>query len=85
MALPADEQVGFSLSTQQTGVEAVVGQRDEAHLCVYNVGQVERLLHDGHEGLPEVCGDKHVGHGQQAVGPEGLNQEQPVDGLPDGC
>lgn len=55
-----------------------------AHLCVHDVGQVQRLLHDGHEGLPEVGGHKHVGHGQQAVGAEGLDQEQAVDGLPDG-
>ena len=55
-----------------------------AHLCVHNVGQVEWLLHDGHEGLPEVGGHKRVRHGQQAVGAEGLDQEQAVDGLPDG-
>lgn len=56
----------------------------KAHLRVHNVRQVERLLHDGHEGLPEVRGDEHVGHGQQAVGAESLDQEQAVDGLPDG-
>ena len=55
-----------------------------AHLCVHDVGQVEWLLHDGHEGLPEVGGHKHVRHGQHAVGAEGLDQEQAVDGLPDG-
>lgn len=57
----------------------------EPYLSVHDVGQVERLLHNGHEGLPQVCGHKHVGHGQQAVGAEGLDQEQAVDGLPDGC
>lgn len=56
----------------------------EAHLCVHDVGQVEWLLHDGHEGLAEVRGDEQVGHGQQAVGAESLDQEQAVDGLPDG-
>lgn len=45
------------------------------YLCAHNVGEVKWLLHDGHEGLSEVCGNKHVGHGQQAVGSESLNQE----------
>lgn len=61
-----------------------MGHEDIHYLCAHNVGEVERLLHDGHEGLSEVCGNKHVGHGQQAVGSEGLNQEQAVDGLPNG-
>ena len=55
-----------------------------AHLRVHDVGQVEWLLHDGHEGLSEVGGHEHVCHGQQAVRAEGLDQEQAVDGLPDG-
>lgn len=56
----------------------------EHHLCAHNVGQVERLLHDGHEGLPQVRGHKHVSHGQQTIRPESLNQEQAVNGLSDG-
>lgn len=54
------------------------------YLCVHDVGQVQRLLHDGHEGLPKIGGNKYVGHGQQAVRAEGLDQQQAVDGLPNG-
>ena len=60
------------------------GHGASAHLRVHDVGQVERLLHDGHEGLSEVGGHEHVCHGQQAVRAESLDQEQAVDGLPDG-
>lgn len=57
-------------------VNAVYGSKDETlghYLCAHNVGEVKWLLHDGHEGFPKVCGNKHVGHGQQAVRSESLN------------
>lgn len=62
----------------------MLGPAADSHLGAHDVGQVKWLLHDGHEGLAEVGGYEHVGHGQQAVGPEGLDQQQAVDGLPDG-
>lgn len=89
-----DGRVWLHLHTKKSEVSVSQGQRvpargqespgGEAHLCVHDVGQVEWLLHDGHEGLAEVRGDEQVGHGQQAVGAESLDQEQAVDGLPDG-
>lgn len=51
------DAVSYSAMRSQDGV---LGH----YLCAHNVGEVEWLLHDGHEGLSEVCGNKHVGHGQ---------------------
>lgn len=86
MALPAagESERGESTAQATAWLPRRGAWAAAAHLCVHDVGQVQRLLHDGHEGLPEVGGHKHVGHGQQAVGAEGLDQEQAVDGLPDG-
>ena len=63
---------------------AVVQLLYEVYLVVHNVGQVQRLLDDGHEGLPQHLGDKDVRHGEQAVGTEGLDQQQLVDRLANG-
>lgn len=53
-------------------------------LTVHDVGQVEGLLDYGHEALSQDLGHKDVGHGQQAVGPECLDQQQLVHCLANG-
>lgn len=74
----AKKHCAWAVARADTRAHSAMGRQDGArghYLCAHNVGEVKRLLHDGHEGLSEVCGNKHVGHGQQAVGSEGLNEE----------
>lgn len=52
-----------------------------SHLAVDDDAQVQRLIHDGHEGLSQHLAHEDVGHGQQAVGPERLDQQQLVHRL----
>lgn len=58
--------------------------KSDHHLAVYDVSQVERLLDDVHEGLSQHFGHNDVRRGEQAVGAEGLNQQQLVQSLADG-
>lgn len=46
------------------------------NLIVDDAGQVQRLLDDGHEVLAKDFGHENLCHGQEAIGPEGLDQEQ---------
>lgn len=44
------------------------------YFTVNDISKVKRLLDDAHEGLSQDFGDKDVGHRQQAVRAEGLDQ-----------
>lgn len=76
--IAAKKQCAWAVASTGAKANAVYGSQDETlghYLCAHNVGEVKWLLHDGHEGFPEVCGNKHVGHGQQAVRSESLNEQ----------
>ena len=51
------------------------------YLHIHDVAQVQRLLDDVHEGLPQHLAHENVGHGQETVGAERLDQQQLVHRL----
>lgn len=54
------------------------------YLILHNIGQVQRLLNDAHEGLSQHLCNKNVRHREQTVWPEGLDQQQLVHCLANG-